>query len=903
MNLHKLLFFALSFIVPLGAWSQGSQTFNGGAGPIPDNQTFTLFPLNVANLNASPITTNWGFEKITLNITHTWDADLEVWLKSPDGTEVLLFNGVGGDGDNFTNTAFKNNYTTSIIAGTAPFTGNFLPMGDLGSFNNGQTGTGTWYLKIRDNYGQDAGDLVSWNIRFGNAPAIPRPPLSSNLPIIKINTGGQAIPDDPKIPVDFAIIDNGNGQLNHANDTNYAYHNLVGIEQRGSSSGSAPKKSYGFELWDSAFNSINASLLGMPAESDWILSASYYDKTLMRNVLSYHLANQTGHYAPRTRYCEVIMDGQYVGVYVLMEKIKRDNNRVDIAKLTTSDTAGEELTGGYILKIDKFTGSGGDGFYSRYSPSNPSGDTIFIQYEYPSQQTIQPQQKAYIQSFVDSFETALFGPAFQDPANGFRRYASEKSLMDYLFINEMSKNVDGYRLSTFLYKDKQDDDGRLRLGPVWDYDIAWANADYCNASAPTGWAYDVSYTCPGAALPAWWERLRQDSLFNQHLYCRWNYLRSNVLSFDSILEYIDATAAYIDTAQQRNFTTWPIIGVATWPEPQPLPQTYGEEIQRLKTWVTDRLTWMDQQFNALPHNPVYVTLGADTSFCSGDTIQLYAGDFDTYQWNTNNPSATQQVLIGGTYTVTVADKFQCSGNASVTINELPAPQINLGNDTAICEGSGLLLTATNGAAYLWNTGENTAAITALQAGSYIVTVTGANNCSASSRINVYTRGLPNAAIITSLFIDAAVQFEAADTNGITHVWYFGNGDSSTLANPFYNYAPAYGNFLVTHIATDAFGCSATDTLTVRIYNTGIQQADINTIQVYPNPATHILNITSSNAEIHHLTIKDVVGKTCQKYTVGQQNAAVSIEELAAGLYFIDVTLLNGKALTFRFIKQ
>ncbi len=835
MFLHRLKLLAALLLFSLSSWSQATQTFSGSTGLIPDNQTWQMFPVTVSNLNHSPLDTTWGFERITINITHTWDSDLEVWLQSPDSTQVLLFSGIGGDGDNFSNTAFRNSYTNPIASGSPPFTGGYIAMGDLGTFNNGQSGNGIWYLKIYDSYPQDQGNLVAWSVRFSTSPSVPYPPISSNLPIIKINTGNQSIPDDPKIAADFMIVDNGAGNRNHSDDTVYSYKGTIGIELRGSSSNwsSSPKKSYGLETWDAQHNTIDTSLLGMPAENDWILSASYYDKTLMRNVLSYHLANQSGHYAAHTRYCELFLNGQYQGVYILMEKIKRDDNRVDIAKLTSSDTTGDALTGGYIIKIDKFTGSGGEGFYSRYSPSNPTGDTIYLQYEYPKAADLQPQQAAYIQQYVDSFETALFGPNFQDPVDGFRKYVSEKSLIDYMFLNEMSKNVDGYRLSTFMYKDKQSKGGKLKFGPAWDYDIAWFNADYCAATSVNGWAYDLNYVCPGNAVPAWWERLRQDSLFNQHIHCRWQYLRQNVFSFDSIFTYIDSTASYLEESQQRNFTTWVELGVATWPEPTPLPQTYGEEIQRLKDWITIRFTWLDLQFDSLAHYDVAVTLGNDTAFCGGNTLQLYPGEYDTYAWSSGNTSGVTYASQTGNYTVTVSDNFQCTGTGDVNITVHP---------------------------------------------------------------------LPDATIQIVQQLDTLVQFAATDTTGTTSVWYFGNGDSSFVINPFYNYFPDYGTFIVTHIVTDAFSCSSTDTATVTIYNTGINNTGADNIRVYPNPAKEQLML-SSEKPIDEILIMDVIGNIILKEQRAiSKKQTIQISQFACGVYFIQVRT-GDKMVTLKFVKE
>lgn len=664
---------ALYIVLPV-LIAQPQQTFNSSSGGlVPDNMTWAYYPINVSGLNQTNIDTLWGLEKITLTITHTWDSDLDVWLVSPDSTDVLLFSGVGGNGQNFTNTAFKKTYPTPISSGSAPFTGNYKPMGDMSLFNNGKNGNGIWRLKIIDTYpGADQGNVISWSIRFGNDPAKPDYPITSNLPIIKINTNGAGIPDDPKVAADFYIINNAN-QINHANDTTYAYQGRIGIEQRGSSSGWAPKKSYGFETWNPLNIAIDTSILGMPSQSDWILSASYYDKSLLRNVLAYHIANQTGHYAPRTKYCEVYLNNQYQGIYVLMEKIKRDNNRVDIAKLTIADTTGDALTGGYILKIDKFTGSGGDGFNSNFLPANPTNDAIFYQYEYPKATVIQPPQKIYIKNYIDSFEAALFGSNFQDEENGFRKYAGERTFMDYMFLNEVSKNVDGYRLSTFLHKDKASKGGKVKMGPAWDFDIAFYNANYCEAFIDTGWAYNFNYPCPGSAVPAWWERLRQDTLFNQRARCRWNYLRTNILHLDTLYTYIDSTVAYINGAQQRNFNLWNIIGTATWPQPSPIPQTYAAEVQRLKQWLENRILWLDQQFNKAPQLQLSISMGADTALCAGNPILLTPGSFENYQWSTGHTGSALAINISGSYAVTVSDKFNCTGNNAVNVEFYSLP--------------------------------------------------------------------------------------------------------------------------------------------------------------------------------------------------------------------------------------
>ena len=151
---------------------------------------------------------------------------------------------------------------------------------------------------------------------------------SSNLPIIVIDTYEQVIPDEPKISAHMGIIFNGSGEINYITDSSSHYDGDIGIEIRGHSSQHYfPKKQYGLETRDSEGENINVSLLGMPEENDWILYAPYSDKSLMRNVLAYDIAKSLGSYAPRTQFCEVILNNDYVGIYVFMEKIKKDSNR------------------------------------------------------------------------------------------------------------------------------------------------------------------------------------------------------------------------------------------------------------------------------------------------------------------------------------------------------------------------------------------------------------------------------------------------------------------------------------------------------------------------------------------------------------------------------------------------
>ncbi|MCX6310493.1 MAG: CotH kinase family protein [Bacteroidetes bacterium] len=601
-----------------------AQTFIGGGGPINDVST-NDFPVIVSGLVPSTIdTANFGLESVCINLTHTWDADMEIRIIAPDGTSAILSSGNGGSGHDYTNTCFDNSAATNISQGGAPFTGSFIPQGQMGVVNNNQNGNGTWVLRVIDMYAQDFGTMLNWSITFGNNPASYFSMQDSNLPIVMINANNQNIPDSPKISCDMGIIFNGVGNRNHITDPWNNYNGKIGIEVRGSSSQGFPKKSYGLQLWDSTSLPINHPILGMPSENDWCLIANYSDKSLLNNSLSYYLSRQMGWYAVRWRCVELIIDGQYMGVYLLTEKLKRDNARVNISKLNPTDTTGDQLTGGYIIKVDKTTSSSGAGWVSPFAPDTaPNGQTIYFQYDYPSDVNINVPQQNYIQAYVDSFETTLAGPNFADTSIGYAHYMNVNSFIDYFLVNELSKNVDGYRLSTFFYKDRASHGGKITMGPVWDYDISWANANYCDGSVVSGWAYQFGNVCSGDywQIPFWWDRLMQDPVFRDKVQCRWQELSQTLLSKQFLFNYCDSMAILLNESQQRNFTVWPILGTYVWPNPSPIPTTYQGEIDELKNWIDLRWDWLNAN---MPGNAANCNLNGIPSATSYATTQPLA---------------------------------------------------------------------------------------------------------------------------------------------------------------------------------------------------------------------------------------------------------------------------------------
>jgi hypothetical protein len=415
---------------------------------------------------------------------------------------------------------------------------------------------------------------------------------SSNLPLVVINTNGQQIIDDPKIIADMGIIWNGAGKRNTLSDPKNNYNGKIGIEIRGSSSQMFPKKSYGVETKSNDLVTTDFPLLDMPAENDWILYAPYTDKTMIRDVLTYTLDASFGHWSPRCRFVELFLNGSYEGVYVLMEKIKRNKNRVDIAKLTLTDNAGEDLTGGYIIKIDKTTGSSGAGWYSNYS--NVAGNTYY-QFDYPKSDVITSSQRTYIQDYTRSMETALYQEKFTG-AGSYHDFLNDSSFVDFMIINELAKNVDGYRLSSYLYKGKND---RMNCGPIWDFNLGYGNADYYNGWSPYGFQYNANLGTDYWQNPFWWNKLMVDATYVSNLKKRWTLLRKKELSNNRITFVIDSLTKVISEAKDRNYQRWTgVIGQYIWPNYY-IGYSYASEVDWMKNWITDRLTYLDYQW---PYN-------------------------------------------------------------------------------------------------------------------------------------------------------------------------------------------------------------------------------------------------------------------------------------------------------------
>lgn len=373
---------------------------------------------------------------------------------------------------------------------------------------------------------------------------------------INIVTDGGVPVDSKDVYVNGTVMVEPNGV-----DPTWAYTGAMKIKGRGNSTWSMPKKPFKIKL-----NAANP-MLGMPSDKEWVLLANYSDKTLMRNEIAFETGRRIGMaYVPRSRTVEVTLNGTELGTYLLTEQVKVAPNRVD--------AVATDVTGGYLLELDRRL----DGTYFTTTRSVP--------YVIKEPSTLTADQTTYISTYVQQAEDALNSADFADPLTGYANYIDVDSFVDWFIVSEISKNVDAANFSSiYFYKSSG---GKLVMGPLWDFDLGFGNCDYADAEFPTGW-----YIRTGSP---WFSRLFQDPAFSQKVKQRWNQLKSKSADLNGIMRMVDRNAYAFDLLQQKNFTLWDILNVYVWPN-RIVTGSYSGEVDAMKAWITERMTWMDNQLN------------------------------------------------------------------------------------------------------------------------------------------------------------------------------------------------------------------------------------------------------------------------------------------------------------------
>lgn len=490
--------------------------------------------------------------------------------------------------------------------------------------------------------------------------------MNFNLPLVIINTNGQTIPEEPRIVADMGIINNGEGQTNAEFDDWNEYSGKISIERRGESSKGFKKKSYSIELQNEDGSNNNVSILGFPEENDFVLYGPYSDKTLIKNVLSYELFRRTGRWAPGTRYVEVILDGEYKGVYVLTEKLKRDENRVDIDKITEEDISPEEISGGYILRRDKTAKSDDDEWW-RSPVGQPYHETMWYEYFDPKYKDLTSDQADYIKYWMEEFDNVMSGDDFNTPEIGYKKYIKTKSFIDMMFLNEISKGIDNYLFSTYFHKENDADGGQLIAGPPWDYNLGYGNLNYgddWDAAEYYGWCYTQG------SRVYWFERLMEDEGYRNKVYCRWTKFRESIYSDENIEAIIDSCINVLGPAVDRNFEKYPILGEYFWPAKH-WPDTYEEEIYELKSWLIDRLDWIDGEWYNMGDCEEETVSSDDLNIADVNSVMVYPNPSDfsklNFEFLLQNPLNEVTISIYNLQGQLIKKKIQKHLNSGVNL--------------------------------------------------------------------------------------------------------------------------------------------------------------------------------------------------------------------------------------------
>ncbi len=544
--------------------------------------------------------------------------------------------------------------------------------------------------------------------------------FTSTLPIILINTEGQPIPDEPKIMATMQVIDNED-RINYfdpSRNDSLVYDGSIGIELRGNTALGMAKKSYTVETRNADSTNNNVNLFGMGKENDWVLHGPYADKTMMRNALAYHIGNNMGRWNPSNQFVEVQINDEYQGVYLFVEKIKIDDDRVDIAILKETDVEGDQVTGGYIMSIDR---ENEGSWNSQYMGRTGTYETTFSFVDPKSDELNLPQQE-YIKAYIDSFETALIGENFKDEEVGYRNFINVQSFVDYFIISELSKDIDAYRVSFFFHKDKDSKGGKLTASPFWDYNLCFGNANFYGGDITTGWTSDpkpfgIGEGDQGNEIPFWWDRFREDPYWETVLKYRWEDLRNGVLADDSFNAFIDSCYNELKTPSERNFDKWNVLNTYIWPNVFRYG-TYEEHVNFMRNWVLERMEWIDGQIELITptfvrNTPPIADAGADFTINENTLVTITGSGFDedgdelTYQWEGPNeiffenanlaetriiaPSIPKDTVF--TLILTVSDGTTTDSNKvkvsvidnSSTNNHVPTA--NAGADISISENS------------------------------------------------------------------------------------------------------------------------------------------------------------------------------------------------------------------------
>ena len=416
---------------------------------------------------------------------------------------------------------------------------------------------------------------------------------SHDLPILVMDAYGAGKPGRDWADVATLLMEpSEDGTTSPADTPTVA--SRAGFHLRGQSSSSFEKAPYRLELRDNEDEDLDVPLLGMPADADWVLRGPFPDKTLIRDAFAYTLGRDLGVKTPRHAFVEVYLnlDGgplseeDYQGVYLLDETIKRSPDRVDITKLKKSDIAEPEVTGGYIFKFEGFAAE------EPTLPCTGDSDTCWRDLEVaePDGDDLQPEQQEWLTQYVQGFHDALHSDDPANPETGYPAYIDVDSFVNFIIVNELSREGDAYIRSTYFHKDRG---GPIVAGPLWDYDLGFGAIP--GSDSTEGFQFEPIFGPGPFTINDWFLQLMRVPEFSQQVAARWQELRNGILSDEQLTKRVDTLAAPLTNAAERNFAKWQILNEQrVGPFFTITTDTWEEQLDLMKDWLLKRAAWLDQ---------------------------------------------------------------------------------------------------------------------------------------------------------------------------------------------------------------------------------------------------------------------------------------------------------------------
>ncbi|MGC4095148.1 MAG: CotH kinase family protein [Polyangiaceae bacterium] len=389
-------------------------------------------------------------------------------------------------------------------------------------------------------------------------------------------TCAQPIIDDSKRSCQFSVVDGKGTKI---------YDSFAGVELRGRSSLAFPKKNYSIELRSADASSAPenpTNLLGMGKDADWVLDGAWADRSFSRNALIFDTFRdlRTQDWAPQSRLCTMSLNAAPQGIYRVVEKIKRDDDRVPVA-------ADNGMGQSFVIKQDD------DGVLNM-----PLGLQSKWKLVYPNQDTATATQRAGVQAFLDSFRSALAGTS-ADSNSGIFALLDFENAVDFVLVQELSKNIDAYNLSVHLARSAG---GKAILVP-WDIDLSLGQPIVRNEAASANNDKPEGFIVHRTDFI---NNLAKVSAFKSRLASRWRELRGGAFSEPALLGLLDRYETTLDPAKvAENFGIWPIdrIDYTQIYPPYSLPAvaSHAEEVSRLRAFISARLVWIDAHIDTYPN--------------------------------------------------------------------------------------------------------------------------------------------------------------------------------------------------------------------------------------------------------------------------------------------------------------